>query len=683
MKRRSEYFCTDLDSGDPTFPAVNHPINSNSPMPFAAETDDSATFEPLLTPAQRSVHEDEVVLQLRTEAARLLPCDKVSLALPENGYFQIFEKGDGFQSTFIASGKQTSVWQASQARFISEEVADSLRCRSGIQAPFLIHGTQTGTLSFLANVPRAFQSADAFNAQRIANSFGFVLSKVRPAAKEPKSTPESGWKNDLVQAICEAPDVHRILPEISKLLQTVIPHERLSISFHDKDRNVWLRSASNNEGPIFERFRLSKNDCPHDGTSLIINDLSTHRPLIEPVNFHPKCVEAGYRSFLVTHVWSGQHGLGLVFWSKKPHAYHRNHIPAAQNIADICAVAISREGLPPDIALSKPAEKYNRTPPASNPREQSGTKPSGDRTSALLTRGSSLWNAVVRSAAQVAASDTTVLLIGETGTGKEVVARLIHAQSARKNGPFIAVNCAALPDTLLESELFGYERGAFTGAYHQKSGHIELASRGVLFLDELSEMSPSAQAKILRVIETREFLPLGGNRLRRAEVRIIAATNKNLAHEIANGRFRSDLYYRLGVFEISLPPLRSRKDDILPLAYKFLVDAGRNVALKPAGISPEAEDALLSYNWPGNVRELRNVIERASILCDGGVIELEHVKFGTPVETPSTVNEISAIEREMIERALRESGGNKARAARSLGFTRTQLYVRLRRYHLA
>jgi transcriptional regulator with PAS, ATPase and Fis domain len=269
-------------------------------------------------------------------------------------------------------------------------------------------------------------------------------------------------------------------------------------------------------------------------------------------------------------------------------------------------------------------------------------------------------------------------VIGETGTGKEVVARMIYAQSARKNGPFVAVNCAALPDTLLESELFGYERGAFTGAYHQRRGHIETASGGVLFLDELSEMSLSSQAKVLRVLETKQFQSLGSSRTQRADVRIIAATNKNLRQEISAGRFRADLYYRLGVFEISIPPLRSRREDILPLAYKFLSEDNGS-ASRPSVISAAAEDALVWYQWPGNVRELRNVIERASIVCGGPCIEPEHLRFEFSAD-PSTSNEINKIESEMIERAMRECGGNKARAARQLGLSRTQLYVRLRRY---
>jgi Nif-specific regulatory protein len=192
-------------------------------------------------------------------------------------------------------------------------------------------------------------------------------------------------------------------------------------------------------------------------------------------------------------------------------------------------------------------------------------------------------------------------------------------------------------------------------------------------------MSVGAQAKLLRVMETREFQPLGSSRPQKADIRVIAATNKDLREELRAGRFRADLYYRLGIFEISLPPLRSRKDDILPLAYQFLADVSSKTLPRAIGISRSAEDALLLYHWPGNVRELRNVIERASILCDRRLIDVEHLVFQT-APSESGVSEISVVERRMIESALRECRGNKARAARMLGLSRTQLYVRLRRY---
>jgi transcriptional regulator with GAF, ATPase, and Fis domain len=298
-----------------------------------------------------------------------------------------------------------------------------------------------------------------------------------------------------------------------------------------------------------------------------------------------------------------------------------------------------------------------------------------------------------------------VLLLGESGTGKEVAARFVHRGSARRTGPFLALNCAALPEHLLEAELFGYERGAFTGALQSKPGQLEQAGGGTLFLDEVGEMSPSAQAKFLRVLQEREFQRLGGTKVLRTDARIVAATNRDLHKAMQAGVFREDLYYRLNVFAIHLPPLRDRPDDILPLAEAFVAEFGRALGRPPGGISRDARQALLDYHWPGNVRELRNVLERAAILCDGGLITSEHlaVRHTTPSRavaaapavaavpvrsapapppTPARPSTLPSIERAMIEKALQDSRFNKSVAAKTLGLTRAQLYVRLRKYGL-
>jgi len=297
------------------------------------------------------------------------------------------------------------------------------------------------------------------------------------------------------------------------------------------------------------------------------------------------------------------------------------------------------------------------------------------------------WNAVIAAAERVAATEATVFLQGESGTGKEVLARFIHQKSPRRHGPFVAINCAALPEQLLESELFGYERGAFTGAQQSKAGQIELAARGVLFLDEVSEMSLTAQAKFLRFLQEREFQRLGGTRLQKADVRIIAATNRDLGEAVERGTFREDLLYRLQVFDILLPPLRDRVSDIPLLAEDFLDDYARTVG-RSTRLSDDALRALFAHDWPGNVRELRNVLERAAILSDGN-IERQHLSLRPKSRAASTErgvsqppDELSMVERGTIERILHETGWNKSRAARRLGLTRTQLYGRLRRYGL-
>ncbi len=290
------------------------------------------------------------------------------------------------------------------------------------------------------------------------------------------------------------------------------------------------------------------------------------------------------------------------------------------------------------------------------------------------------WQAVLAAAFRVATTEATVLLQGESGTGKEVVARLIHQASLRSHGPFVAINCAAVPEQLLESELFGYERGAFTGAQQSKAGQIELAARGVLFLDEVSEMSLASQAKVLRFLEEREYRRLGGTRLHKADVRIIAASNRDLGDAVERSTFRQDLLYRLQVFDILLPPLRGRVSDVPLLAEQFLADSARTMGRRIPRLLDDALGALLAHDWPGNVRELRNVLERAAILTDGD-IECRHLSL-RPRRRPAPTDNLHDIERVTIERVLYETSWNKAEAARRLGLTRTQLYGRLRRYGL-
>jgi transcriptional regulator with PAS, ATPase and Fis domain len=292
------------------------------------------------------------------------------------------------------------------------------------------------------------------------------------------------------------------------------------------------------------------------------------------------------------------------------------------------------------------------------------------------------WRHVLKRAAQVAATETTVCLHGESGTGKEVVARHLHSLSPRRRGPFVAINCAALPEQLLESELFGFERGAFTGAQQFKPGQIEMAASGVLFLDEITEMTPAAQAKFLRVLQEREFMRLGGTRPIRADVRVIAATNRDLREAVARGQFRADLYYRVNVFEIDIPPLRQRRDDIEALAARFLSEFAQAPGGRRVELTPDALEGLLKYEWPGNVRELRNVLERATIVCENGAIQSSDLSLWPVPPVMGDTTEIDILERRAIERVMREVEGNKSKAARHLGISRTQLYMRLRKHGL-
>jgi Nif-specific regulatory protein len=294
---------------------------------------------------------------------------------------------------------------------------------------------------------------------------------------------------------------------------------------------------------------------------------------------------------------------------------------------------------------------------------------------------------VYEQVSQVARTNTTVMLRGESGTGKELIAHAIHYNSPRAKKPFIKVSCAALPQDLIESELFGYEKGAFTGAQATKKGRFELAHGGTLFLDEIGELNLATQVKLLRVLQEREFERLGSVETVRADIRLVAATNKDLERAIAAGEFREDLYYRLNVFAIFVPPLRERKPDVLLLADHFLEKFSREHGKKVKRISTPAIDMLASYHWPGNVRELANVIERAVVVCDAQVVHAHHLPptlqtaeaSGTRA-TATLKTSLEAFEKDQLQDALKSARGNRAKAARLIGTTERIFNYRVKRY---
>jgi two-component system response regulator HydG len=296
-------------------------------------------------------------------------------------------------------------------------------------------------------------------------------------------------------------------------------------------------------------------------------------------------------------------------------------------------------------------------------------------------------------AAQVAASEATVLISGESGTGKEIIAGLIHFNSPRRKGPWVRLNCAAITETLLESELFGHEKGAFTGAERRREGRFQQADGGSLFLDEVSEMSLSMQVKLLRVLQERELTRVGGDAVERVDVRVIAATNRNLAVRVAEGRFRDDLYYRLNVVGLEVPPLRGRREDIPLLAQHFLEVFGRKNRKPLKGFTPQAMDRLTRYGWPGNVRELMNAVERAVVLAAGEYLGVEDFPMiaaaasagpedagRRPVSATPDRLPLDEIEKASILRTLEAAGGNKSETARRLGITRRTLHKKLKAY---
>lgn len=551
-----------------------------------------------------------------------------------------------------------------------------------------------------------------------------IETEDRPSVTPGSDLPGPDPLGPILNVLAQSLDFRQVFAQISALARQTVPHDFLAFGLIAEDGQhyrILALSEEESPAPSHDRAVAGRGDpalpeIPLSAFSrrlvqedfAIIHHVRT-RPgetwriegLVrtasvgadEPFEWQPHPAWApiltGAQSWLRLTVRLRGGVLGFLnFLSREPDQYGEADVAPARRIADLMALAFAHERLAEEErrrveAQERAARLEARVASLTAELEPTERRPVGS---------SNKWRDVLAQAAKVAATETTVLLTGESGTGKELVAHLIHRGSRRAEGPFVALNCAALPETLLESELFGHERGAFTGAVTARPGRIEQAAGGTLFLDEVGEMSPAVQAKFLRVLEEREFQRLGGTGQRQANVRVIAATNRDLRGAIANGEFREDLYYRLHVFAIHLPPLRERPEDILTLVEHFVKELGPVVVGRPAaGISREARQKLLAYSWPGNVRELRNAVERALILSEGGLINAEHVPLTLepPNVAPLAVSEfpaggvdLDAIERTLIEGALKQAGQNKSKAARLLGLSRSKLYTRMQRFGL-
>ena len=488
--------------------------------------------------------------------------------------------------------------------------------------------------------------------------------------------------HELLHAIADVLDVRCVFPRVSEIANRMLPHDALTMSSQDEDLNVQFEATSSDD---FRNVALDAAGLPMP-EELLIGDLSVEQlPATESADLRRRIRAGGYRSLLRVAMQAHDRRVGVAFWSKRAHAYDRRHVPIAHRIVDHLALGVSHE----QLARTASAVEQQRTRRDAVERQaRAAADDVSIRTQRPIVGVSAEWREVLSQATRVARTDTTVLVTGESGTGKEVVARFIHGASPRSHRPFVALNCAALPEQLLESELFGYERGAFTSAQQAKPGQIELASGGVLFLDEVTEMSLAAQAKFLRVLQEREFQRLGGTRTIKADIRVIAATNCDLAKAVARGTFREDLLYRLQVFDIAIAPLRDRRADILPLSEAMLEQIGRAFGRPAPGLTRAAREALLRYQWPGNIRELRNALERAAIRCDGSAIDEEHLTLHatdtrpTPSGGHAVASDLRSLERDTIRRVLEECGWNKAQAGKRLGLTRAQLSARMHKHDI-
>jgi transcriptional regulator with GAF, ATPase, and Fis domain len=590
--------------------------------------------------------------------------------------------------------------------------------RSGMWEPFRSTGPLSGGVWLNAYRTHAFTDEHQAMLRPIAALLGSAVEHWRMWDSERRRRERLEKVESLLVTLAGSLDVSTIFDELSRGMKGILPHDLLSLTELDLQAKTIRLSAIAGEADIpkpspSKKVALSQDELDRRIDFEIIHDIPKQLPA--DTERGRLILSLGMRSWLrVPLLLSGEVKGSLSFFHREESMYQWEDAEVARRIADRIALVLShRELAEKERVAAETRERAERL----EARVEALARELESRDRSRVVGVSLSWKDTLRQVERVAASDTTVMITGESGTGKEVISSLIHQGSDRAGKPFVAINCAALPEQLLESELFGHEKGAFTGATATKIGRIEQAAGGTLFLDEIAEMSPLVQAKLLRVLEEREFQRVGGTRTLQADVRLIAATNRDLETSLARGTFRLDLYYRLNVFQIHITPLRERPEDILPLAEVFLHELGKTMARPAAGISRDARDWMLAYRWPGNVRELRNAIERAILLCDGGLITREHmpaplVRPGgmadpSGLAAPAAVARIpepdgvtprngsaapaspsadglnlGVMERGMLEKALAQSKGNKSKAARLLGLTRAQLYWRMEKHGL-
>ncbi len=481
------------------------------------------------------------------------------------------------------------------------------------------------------------------------------------------------------RAIISVPELDQVLVQVTNQAMTVFDAESASVLLLDANRNeLVFHTVTGPKGDqlVGERFDATlgiAGQAMRTGRAVQVTDVKRNRHFFDGVDAK---THMRTQCLIAAPLIHREEVLGVVeiINPQNRQSFSDTDVELAQIFANLAAAAV-RSGKVYD-RISRDNRGFRESLPAPSIIGQS--KP---------------MQHVLELSRKVAATQTTVLITGETGTGKELIARAIHNFSDRRGKPFIAVNCAALPENLLESELFGHEKGAFTGADQRKLGRFELADGGTLFLDELGEIAQSMQVKLLRVLEEREFVRVGGTQTIVCNVRIITATNRDLKQEMQQGRFREDLFYRLNVFPIELPPLRQRLGDLSQLIEYFVQQIAPNLNVAPSTITPEAMNGLLGYHWPGNIRELRNIIERCTLLASGGQITLDDLPPEMAVQSNAidsnaeqsdteTESRLANQERGMIVSALNETSWNQSAAARALGISRDHLRYRIRKYQL-
>ncbi len=487
---------------------------------------------------------------------------------------------------------------------------------------------------------------------------------------------------DASAAINAAQGLDETLTAIARAAAAVMKGEAASVIMLDEPRGKQVFRAAVGDrseqllGMEYDQGLGISGKVMHSGQAVIVNDVRKERAHYKDID---NMISFQTRSMIAAPLMHKGKKLGVVEVLNPVQApqFDESDLELCRIFANLAAIAAAN------------AQLYDRLQ-----RENRGLKQALRSHHGEMIGASLAMRGVQDLIRRVAPSSATVLLLGETGTGKELTARAIHAESPRADRAFIAVNCAALPETLLESELFGHEAGAFTGANGRKLGRFELAEGGTIFLDEIGEVPQSIQVKLLRVLQEKEIVRVGGTRTIGCDVRVIAATNRDLGEGIRTGRFREDLYYRLNVFPITVPPLRERREDIPLLAHHFVKRIASEMKTRPPQISQDTLAALVRYSYPGNIRELQNVLERACLLCtcvgentDGCCLLPEHLPHDLLGETspaatlaPATPNALAGSEKAMVLNALRQANWNQTRAAKELGITRDNMRYRIKKY---
>ena len=565
--------------------------------------------------------------------------------------------------------------------FITTKVAQDFHVKSVCVLPLTTANEALGVLSFSSDKARVYDDLDLDFAQLVAAQIAVAMEGQCYRDQLTHERDRSQLLLEINNTLVSNLNLRELLSAISGCLRKVIPHDGAGLALYDSERNALQASAL--EFPANEELFIENESIPLDGTSAgrafisrqtVIS--STHE--FQQLPFIKRFAEAGVKSVCSAPLISHGRALGaLSVASLHETAFSEVDAELLGQVAGQVAIAVENALAFREIDSLK--DKLTRE--KLYLEEEIQTEYNFEE----IIGNSSALKEVLKDVETVAATDSTVLIFGETGTGKELIARAIHNLSQRRDRTLVRVNCAAIPTGLLESEMFGHEKGAFTGAIERRIGRFELANNGTIFLDEVEDIPLELQPKLLRVLQEQEFERLGSARSIRVDVRVVAATNVDLQRLVAEKKFRSDLFYRLNVFPISLPPLRERREDIALLVPFFVHKSAQQMKKTIERIPTETMQALMDYSWPGNIRELQNLIERAVILTRGAVLQVplsELKQSGSTAADQTHSSTLESVEREHILRVLRDTGwviGGPNGAAARLGLNRTTLNNRLRK----